>query len=341
MANIKLTNDNWETSGVYDLAESKTQRQINADLKGAINSAETSIEDLETIVGDTPLETIAQTVTSAINALNTLAKLTANTPFGLAVVSKSGFGYSTITAAINNTNNGDTILIMPGQYEEELKLYGKKRNLIGIDTDNTIIFSTGTAYGRDVIQIDEGSIQNLTIRAGRYQTYVRENVPKCYAIHSDETGDHQRSLLIKNCKIYNTVGAAIGFGVRYNQNIEITNCLIETSAQYLYSSVLQAEYPCGAMYCHTDGITSGQSMLATLVISYCEFHGIRTAVLLRSMENGTTLTIRSTQTVYRNNTTGLNNNISKINTTNTQLCGSDIYLAVYSWNNNIAEMNAY
>ena len=36
MANIKLTDDNWETSGVYDLAESKTQRTINADLKGAI-----------------------------------------------------------------------------------------------------------------------------------------------------------------------------------------------------------------------------------------------------------------------------------------------------------------
>ena len=35
MSNIKLSSDYWETSGVYDLAESKTQRTINADLKSA------------------------------------------------------------------------------------------------------------------------------------------------------------------------------------------------------------------------------------------------------------------------------------------------------------------
>ena len=32
MANIKLTNDYWETSGIYDIGQSKTQRQINSDL---------------------------------------------------------------------------------------------------------------------------------------------------------------------------------------------------------------------------------------------------------------------------------------------------------------------
>ena len=39
MANkkYKLSDDYWETSGVYDLTEGKTQRQINAALKGAIN----------------------------------------------------------------------------------------------------------------------------------------------------------------------------------------------------------------------------------------------------------------------------------------------------------------
>lgn len=36
MANIKLTNDYWETSGIYDITQSKTQRQINSDLSGAI-----------------------------------------------------------------------------------------------------------------------------------------------------------------------------------------------------------------------------------------------------------------------------------------------------------------
>lgn len=45
MANIKLPNDNWETSGIYDIDQSKTQRVLNAsfvsdisDLNGAIAS---------------------------------------------------------------------------------------------------------------------------------------------------------------------------------------------------------------------------------------------------------------------------------------------------------------
>lgn len=38
MANIKLQSDYWETSGVYDLAQSKTQRQINSDVNTALNS---------------------------------------------------------------------------------------------------------------------------------------------------------------------------------------------------------------------------------------------------------------------------------------------------------------
>lgn len=47
MANYKLTNDYWETSGVYDITQGKTQREINADLKV---SAESTIKP-ETVSG--------------------------------------------------------------------------------------------------------------------------------------------------------------------------------------------------------------------------------------------------------------------------------------------------
>lgn len=38
MANIKLTDNNWETSGIYDITQAKTQREINADIKGSLNA---------------------------------------------------------------------------------------------------------------------------------------------------------------------------------------------------------------------------------------------------------------------------------------------------------------
>mgnify|MGYP007122043625 CR=1 FL=1 len=38
MANIKLTNDYWETSGIYDITQGKTQRQINSNVQGQISA---------------------------------------------------------------------------------------------------------------------------------------------------------------------------------------------------------------------------------------------------------------------------------------------------------------
>ena len=43
MANIKLTNDSWETSGIYDITQGKTQRQINIDSNGALNNVNNQI----------------------------------------------------------------------------------------------------------------------------------------------------------------------------------------------------------------------------------------------------------------------------------------------------------
>ena len=41
MSNVKIEEHQIETSGIYDLTEAKTQRQINADLKGSLNTLET------------------------------------------------------------------------------------------------------------------------------------------------------------------------------------------------------------------------------------------------------------------------------------------------------------
>ena len=38
MADIKLESDYWDTSGIRDIAQNKTQRQINAEVKGSLNT---------------------------------------------------------------------------------------------------------------------------------------------------------------------------------------------------------------------------------------------------------------------------------------------------------------
>lgn len=47
MADIKLESDYWETSGIRDIAQNKTQRQINAELQGSLTSEATARQNAD------------------------------------------------------------------------------------------------------------------------------------------------------------------------------------------------------------------------------------------------------------------------------------------------------
>lgn len=52
MANIKLQNNNWEASGIYDIDQQKNQRQINAEqaeLKSAISFFDDILGTVQTV----------------------------------------------------------------------------------------------------------------------------------------------------------------------------------------------------------------------------------------------------------------------------------------------------
>lgn len=80
MANIKLTNDNWETSGIYDIGQSKTQRVLNAsfvsdisDLNGAITSlGSDDIANDSTNVSGSKVTDALDTLNGAISAITPL-----------------------------------------------------------------------------------------------------------------------------------------------------------------------------------------------------------------------------------------------------------------------------
>ena len=53
MANIKLVDNYWETSGIYDKVEGKTQREVNSDLKNTLSVLDDEIPDtVQTITFD-------------------------------------------------------------------------------------------------------------------------------------------------------------------------------------------------------------------------------------------------------------------------------------------------
>lgn len=66
MANIKLSSNNWETSGIYDLTQAKTQRQINSAVDTALGNLEDRFDNLY-ISGLEPYYTIADLVSYLSN----------------------------------------------------------------------------------------------------------------------------------------------------------------------------------------------------------------------------------------------------------------------------------
>jgi len=91
MANkkYKLANsDYWETSGVYDLTEGKTQRAINAEVKGSLNTVEQDVENLKTV----------QKINVTVTPPSQFSLDTANPP---KVYRSGGLGFLTIIAWTN------------------------------------------------------------------------------------------------------------------------------------------------------------------------------------------------------------------------------------------------
>jgi pectin methylesterase-like acyl-CoA thioesterase len=94
-------------------------------------------------------------------------------------VCASGCQYSTIQAAINDAQNGDTISIGPGSYTENLVLTEKSTppvtattlSLVGAGSGQTTISSAGSFnFGGAVLFIDSGydvSIEGVTIANGK------------------------------------------------------------------------------------------------------------------------------------------------------------------------------
>ena len=76
-----------------------------------------------------------------------------------------GKDHTTIQAAINAAINGDTVIVFPGLYNEELVIEGKTIILVGEDMDTTIINGTGSGICLD-IRTSGNNISSFSIQNG-------------------------------------------------------------------------------------------------------------------------------------------------------------------------------
>ena len=132
--------------------------------------------------------------------------------------------YKTIQEACNNANDGDTILILPGEYYETVTCITKEINIVGISKEKCVLwFDSDNYVGGMPLSIAYGSVQNITIKAVRKtETTTSTNLP--YAVHIDYDIYKDKTLKFDNVNMIGGWQAACGIGLKSGFNISFRNC---------------------------------------------------------------------------------------------------------------------
>lgn len=81
------------------------------------------------------------------------------------IVAQDGTGdFLTIQEGVDAVNSGDTLIICPGVYEENVEIMAKTVNLLGVDRDSCILQYDTVNYGKVPLTVAAGQISNITIK---------------------------------------------------------------------------------------------------------------------------------------------------------------------------------
>ena len=171
------------------------------------------------------------------------------------VISQDGSGdFMTIQEGVDNSKDGDTLVIYPGIYTENVEVMGKALNIIGVDKYSCILQYDTALYQKVPLTIAAGSVKNLTIygmdtkttqpavpdmsvmpvqeEAVQTDTGISSDILEWqknfsgYALHIDQNVLRNRDIKIENCRIVSVNNHCVGIGTRGGSNITFRDCEI-------------------------------------------------------------------------------------------------------------------
>lgn len=162
------------------------------------------------------------------------------------IISQDGNGdFCTIQEGVNNAKNGDTLIIYPGTYNENVDVMGKSINITGVDKETCIIQCDTASYRKSPLTIAAGKVSNLTIYgmnsgvasseltaeeialintqiAG--DSWERQKNYSGYAVHIDQNCLYKNEIRFENCRIISENNYCAGIGSRGKCNIAFEGC---------------------------------------------------------------------------------------------------------------------
>lgn len=189
---------------------------------------------------------VAHTKTYAVGQTKFLRYLTRAAEQGnVYEVRQDGLGeFTSIQEGVDYAESGDTLIIYPGIYEENVMIIDKEVNLMGISQEACVLTANADNYHHIPLTIGAGMVYNMTICAtSTHEDYTPVHIPKDvyesgdtaliyewqdkfpgYAVHIDQDYSNGRELLIEDCRIFSDTSQCIGIGYRPDSRIVLTGC---------------------------------------------------------------------------------------------------------------------
>lgn len=154
------------------------------------------------------------------------------------IVAKDGSGdFTTIQEAVDFAKDDDTILVMPGVYEEmvttkiDVAPYQKYIHIKGYDKYRCILQTHTNERLLEPLTMSIGSVSNMTIK-NLYDESQPHDQRRGYCIHVDintGTDEKRNKYVLDNCIFYSENGDCLGCGLWDNWIFEVRNCVLESA----------------------------------------------------------------------------------------------------------------
>lgn len=162
------------------------------------------------------------------------------------VIAQDGTGdFMTIQEAVEQASDGDTLLVYPGTYTENVQVMNKEINITGVSKDLCILQYDTAFYRKVPLTMAAGSVSNLTIygmnsgtpQAGPTQEEIdqineelvgdswdRQKNYKGYAVHVDQNCLYGKRMSFVDCRIVSENNHCVGIGTRGKSTISFERC---------------------------------------------------------------------------------------------------------------------
>lgn len=174
-----------------------------------------------------------------------------------------GCQFETISSACAAASADDIILIMPGIYDEDVSIFGKKLHLVGFNKALCKLVNHTANYDTPPLEMNIGSLSNMTIIADGTNPDPdmptgKDHTQYCLHIESGVNANGE-TFEIYNCNFINEFHACIGCGLYQGLTVRFRYCTFRSNGY-------NQNYPRGAFYYHSN---TGEATQQKMIVEHC------------------------------------------------------------------------